>query len=387
MFAKLLCPCSVVILPAFLSISIPTNLSYCLSPACPHTNLSASFLPLSLHVCQLGKVSSKWAECKQCPRYPGRGQPASHSGHPPTAACDVRPALPYSSLLFTLFLLSALAASVFCLLPPFSTLLLLFLFCFWPILTLFSHHSVVFLSTCPPSRCPSFPFLPLLPSSSPSVPIRRNLIGNQSFWWKNGVGLSVTVPWVLPAERGVQKRLYTGTVERKVNAADSLSLAVFLCLSIHSFSLRHTLSLALFFLSFKLFLHLARAHPPTHTHTHSMHMRPFSSSQRVNSRAGELSCPWPDGVCWGRICSSPLHYPSFGMRCVWLWNGLRVCVCVPPPARHGMHPCPSKYCLCVAIDSMAPASSGTAASSSMSRSVYKGCPCALLHMERCFPFK
>ncbi|TNN67610.1 hypothetical protein EYF80_022179 [Liparis tanakae] len=44
---------------------------------------------------------------------------------------------------------------------------------------------------------------------------KRNLIGNQSFQGKNGVGLSVTIPWVLPAERGVQKRLYTGTVEAK----------------------------------------------------------------------------------------------------------------------------------------------------------------------------
>lgn len=83
-------------------------------------------------------------------------------------------------------------------------------------------------------------FSPLL---SPSVPIRRNLIGNQSFWWKNGVGLSITVPWVLSAERGVQKRLYAGTVEGKVNAADSLSLALFPCVFIYSFlSETHALS-------------------------------------------------------------------------------------------------------------------------------------------------
>lgn len=83
-------------------------------------------------------------------------------------------------------------------------------------------------------------FSPLL---SPSVPIRRNLIGNQSFWWKNGVGLSITVPWALSAERGVQKRLYAGTVEGKVNAADSLSLALFPCLFIYSFlSETHALS-------------------------------------------------------------------------------------------------------------------------------------------------
>lgn len=89
--------------------------------------------------------------------------------------------------------------------------------------------------------CPFLPsFSPLL---SPSVPIRRNLIGNQSFWWKNGVGLSITVPWVLSAERGVQKRLYAGTVEGKVNAADSLSLALFPCLFIYSFlSETHALS-------------------------------------------------------------------------------------------------------------------------------------------------
>lgn len=56
----------------FLSTCIPTNLSYCLSPVCLHTNLSAAFFPLSLSVCQLGKVSTKWAECKQCPRYKDR---------------------------------------------------------------------------------------------------------------------------------------------------------------------------------------------------------------------------------------------------------------------------------------------------------------------------
>lgn len=76
---------------------------------------------------------------------------------------------------------------------------------------------------------------------SPTVPIRRNLIGNQSFWGKNGVGLSVTVPWVLPAERGVQKRLYTGTVVGKVNVADSLSLALFRKMSsLFFFSLIHS---------------------------------------------------------------------------------------------------------------------------------------------------
>lgn len=38
--------------------------SHLITPFCLHTNLSASesaFLPLSLRVCQLRKVSSKWA--------------------------------------------------------------------------------------------------------------------------------------------------------------------------------------------------------------------------------------------------------------------------------------------------------------------------------------
>ncbi|KAF3851187.1 hypothetical protein F7725_012959 [Dissostichus mawsoni] len=66
-------------------------------------------------------------------------------------------------------------------------------------------------------------FTPLSQSTSSSVeggqaPLE---IRNQSFWWKNGVGLSITIPWVLPAEREVQKRLHTGTVEGKVNAADT----------------------------------------------------------------------------------------------------------------------------------------------------------------------
>lgn len=55
-------------------------------------------------------------------------------------------------------------------------------------------------------------FIPssFLPSSPPFrfllVRIRRNLIGNQSFGGKNGVGLSITLPWVPAAERGGQKR-------------------------------------------------------------------------------------------------------------------------------------------------------------------------------------
>lgn len=152
--------------------------------------------------------------------------------------CEASPA---HSLLFVLFLLSALAASVsvfvtlFYSSPP-------FLSCFWPLLTFVSHHSDLSLPVLHLSICLSLPSSP--PRLSSSVPIRRNLIGNQSFWWKNGVGLSITVPWVLPAERGVQKRLYTGTVVGKVNAADSLSLALIPCLFIHSFSLRHTLYLS-----------------------------------------------------------------------------------------------------------------------------------------------
>lgn len=72
-----------------------------------------------------------------------------------------------------------------------------------------------------------FLVLLFLLASLPAVPIRRNLIGNQSFWGKNGAWLSVTVPWVFAAERGVQKRLCAGTVVGKVNAADSLSSALF----------------------------------------------------------------------------------------------------------------------------------------------------------------
>lgn len=144
---------------------------------------------------------------------------------------------PYSSLLFSLFSslhllhLFLFFAALFYSSPPFVS-------CFWPLLTFFS---TTLLSL--PLPCISVSVLPSSPPRlSPSVPIRRNLIGNQSFWWKNGVGLSITVPWVLPAEREVQKRLYTGTVEGKVNAADSLSLALFPCLFIHSSSLRQTLS-------------------------------------------------------------------------------------------------------------------------------------------------
>lgn len=84
-----------------------------------------------------------------------------------------------------------------------------------------SHFSHLFLLTSL-FACPPFLLTSLL-----AVPIRRNLIGNQSFWGKNGAWLSITVPWVLPAERGVQKRLYVGTVVGKVNAVDSLSSALF----------------------------------------------------------------------------------------------------------------------------------------------------------------
>lgn len=171
----------------------------------------------------------------------------SHSGHSATTACDVWPALP-------IHLYSSPSSSSLCLLhlflflpPPFYSSPP-FLFCFWPLLTFFSHHSAFSPPALHLGVRPSLPSSP--PLLSPSVPIRRNLIGNQSFWWKNGVGLSITVPWVLPAERGVQKRLYTGTVEGKVNAADSLSLLSFrVSLSILFLSDTHSLYLS-FFLTF-----------------------------------------------------------------------------------------------------------------------------------------
>lgn len=151
------------------------------------------------------------------------------------------------------------------------------------------------------------------------------------------MGLSITVPWVLPAERGVQKRLYTGTVVGKVNAADSLSLALVPCLFIHSFSLRHTL-----YLSFSIFLVLfssrclsfsLRNTPPT-PHMHLVHMHSFFPSQREKSIAGELSCPCLDGVWWclvgiaARCCTfRPLGCGvcDCGVDRVW------VCVCMSHP--------------------------------------------------------
>lgn len=72
------------------------------------------------------------------------------------------------------------------------------------------------------------------------------------------MGLSITVPWVLPAERGVQKRLYTGTVAGKVNVADSLSLALFRKMSSLFF---------FFFLSRTLFISLL---PTSPKNTHSL---------------------------------------------------------------------------------------------------------------------
>jgi len=78
-------------------------------------------------------------------------------------------------------------------------------------------------------------------------------------------------------------------------------------------------------------------------------------------------------------------------RCV-LWDAVCVvvdwivCVCVcmcvfvcHPQTGTARTPALQKLCLCVAIDSMAPVSSGTAALSSMSRSIYKGYPCAIEH--------
>lgn len=140
----------------------------------------------------------------------------SQSEHPANTTCDVCPALIhlYSSLSLLLDSFVSLFATLF----YSSSLLLSF---FWPLL----YTPLLSLPLSSISMSVPF-FLPPLLSSpllSPAVPIRRNLIGNQSFWWKNGVGLSVTIPWVLPAERGVQKGFYAGTVEGKVNVADSLS--------------------------------------------------------------------------------------------------------------------------------------------------------------------
>lgn len=94
------------------------------------------------------------------------------------------------------------------------------------LLYLFPRPAQATIATCFYSP-PYFLVLLFLLTSLPAVPIRRNLIGNQSFWGKNGAWLSITVPWVLPAERGVQKRLCAGTVVGKVNAADTLSSALF----------------------------------------------------------------------------------------------------------------------------------------------------------------
>lgn len=178
-------------------------------------------------------------ECKQCLWYLGQGQAASHSAYPCHRCMWCVACPPYLSSLFCLFLLLALADSIF------ATFFLLFLSLFVLLLNTFYFvptHLLSFPMFIVSGLCRSLPSSP--PHLSSSVPIRRNLIGNQSFWWKNGAGLSITVPWVLPAERGVQKRLHIGTAVGKVNAADSLSLAVAPC--VQSFSLTHTLLLFLY---------------------------------------------------------------------------------------------------------------------------------------------
>lgn len=138
--------------------------------------------------------------------------------------------------------------------------------------------------------CRSLPSSP--PLLSPSVPIRRNLIGNQSFWWKNGVGLSITIPWVLPAERGVQKRLHIGTAVGKVNAADSLSLAVFPC--VQSFSLTYTLT----FFSIPVLSHLSCC---VHVPASARHSLDPCSSKRW------LCSNWHHGPCELRYCCLLTH--------------------------------------------------------------------------------
>lgn len=224
---------------------------------------------------------------------------------------------------------------------PFGFILSLFLklfrlfFFFW---RTFGNISLFLTQLCflsPALHLHICPFLhSLSPLLSPSVPIRRNLIGNQSFWWKNGVGLSITVPWVLSAERGVQKRLYAGTVEAKLNAADSLSLALVPCLFIYSFlSETHALFTPPYppnlFRSFPILL------PFIHSKTHTL-------KTCILLLVGVFSFSGPNIVQWGWLCSPPLHHPSIGMQLgEWI---VHVCVHVskPPPAWHRTQPLPFK---------------------------------------------
>lgn len=108
-----------------------------------------------------------------------------------------------------------------------------------------------------------------------------------------------------------------------------------------------------------------------------------TQSKHILLLAGVFGFYWLNTIWWGWICSPPLHHPSIGMQ---FGNGLCVCICVCvwvslPQLCTEHNPCPSKHCVCVAIDSIAPVSSGTIALSSMSRSIYKGCLCALLTTE------
>lgn len=123
-----------------------------------HTNMFAThciFLLLSLFVCQLGKVSIKWAESKQCPWYPGQNSqcPTADVLPPPQLMCG-QPSLFTSTLLPLPPSLRLLVCSS----PP------LLLWC-WPLLTFFPTNLIPLSRR--PSRCPSFPaFL-----SSPPLPI------------------------------------------------------------------------------------------------------------------------------------------------------------------------------------------------------------------------
>ncbi len=58
---------------------------------------------------------------------------------------------------------------------------------------------------------------------------------------------------------------------------------------------------------------------------------------------------------------------------------------VPPPTRYGTHPCPSKHCLCVAIDSMAPCAQVLLPFQACHEALTKAV--AVLHMEQCLLFK
>lgn len=154
---------SAVVLSAFLTISTSchtvSHLFVCI-PNCLLLSVSFYF-SVCMSASSERSVLNGLIECKQCPRYQGQVQPASHSGHPATTACDVWPAHPIhlysspsSSSLHLLFLF----------LPPFSPLLLLICPAFGH-LSLFS-PPICFLSPCSPSRFVSFPSFLLSPPIS-----------------------------------------------------------------------------------------------------------------------------------------------------------------------------------------------------------------------------